>query len=539
MLRRIHKDVHSSGLALRESALPELGVTTREDLLSSTQGHGYNLRRRSTNRIAAQDLSSLERNEKPGHRARASSDLTWYRPVNGNDRREKGRKDSTRALNAKASSKNAVKRKKEDETLNIESEDEQGRNTRFQNPFNTPRELLLRTNLFSGPDNDLGDDHEEISSESSAEGLRQSDDDAVIARLFSIDGSLALRYYNHYTGLKGFEDLNGDLDTYGEESDIGTQVIPKTNHQLKPDFIFTADDYPKIADPKDPARVLRKRDLRTQRLFFFSIVICMNLGALFAAIFAGGTWVFVFILFIKSKDCLSVVVSAIGLLCSSVWRLMVSPKPVTPKWILTLIPAYSESEEQIVKTIFSLRDNDVEPHQQIMCVILDGKHRAVKKHMTRVISSFRRPYVTSKYKLNEFIIDVGFMEDVPVICLEKVKNSGKKDSLIICHDLFNAMRDNAPLYTKLLRKEIWSTILPVLTEGTDFVNFDLVFCTDADSTIHKGAVAALANAIAREKDSIAACGLVLVELEPGYTWSRWNLYQQFQVGVVFQVHVLF
>ncbi|KAM0371880.1 hypothetical protein ACHAPZ_004898 [Fusarium culmorum] len=123
------------------------------------------------------------------------------------------------------------------------------------------------------------------------------------------------------------------------------------------------------------------------------------------------------------------------------------------------------------------------------------------------------------------------MEDVPVIIIEKVKNAGKKDSLVLCHDLFNYPRENSPLYTQLLRKEMWDEILPELTKGEEFNGFDMVFCTDADSTIYKGAVALLANALARDKDAIAACGLVLVELEPGYEWSFWNLYQQFQCTI--------
>lgn len=202
------------------------------------------------------------------------------------------------------------------------------------------------------------------------------------------------------------------------------------------------------------------------------------------------------------------------------------------QWILSLIPAYSESEEQIVKTIFSLRDNGVEPHRQVMVVILDGNPRDVKGHMTRVITSFERPYISFKWKRGVLRIIAGFMEDVPVIVLEKLKNGGKKDSLILCHDLFNYSRDNTPLYTKLLREEMWDVVLPTLLAGEDFTGFNMVFCTDADSTIYKGAIAKLADAIARDKNAIAACGLVLVELEPGYEWSFWNLYQQFQVSLI-------
>ncbi|GAB7356070.1 hypothetical protein MBLNU459_g6686t1 [Dothideomycetes sp. NU459] len=288
--------------------------------------------------------------------------------------------------------------------------------------------------------------------------------------------------------------------------------------------------YPVIADPIDPARRLGRRDLVGQRTVFSSGLVGVNAAlaivAMVAPARAAGVWVLAFILFIKSKDCLSSILGAITVVGGAIYHYFKPLPPVESKWILSLIPAYSESEEQIVKTVFSLRDNGTAPHKQVMCIILDGKERNIKQHM-RITRSFRRQYVTSKFKRNDLVINAGFMDDVPVISFEKVKNAGKKDSLILCHDLFNVMRDNAPLYTKLLRKEIEREVLPALV-GDDFPGFDMVFCTDADSTIHKGAIADLANAIARDPKSIASCGLVLVELEPGAEWSFWNLYQQFQ-----------
>lgn len=288
--------------------------------------------------------------------------------------------------------------------------------------------------------------------------------------------------------------------------------------------------YPVIADPIDPARKLTRNDLIGQRVAFSSGVMCVNVAlvivALLAPARASGIWVLAFILFIKSKDCISALMGLTSIIVAAIYRPFRRLPPIESKWIMSLIPAYSESEEQIVKTVFSLRDNGTAPHKQLMCIVLDGKPRNVKQHM-RITRSFRREYVTSKFTRNELIINAGFMEDVPVICFEKVKNAGKKDSLILCHDLFNVMRDNAPLYTKLLRKEIEEDVLPSLVGG-DFPGFDMVFCTDADSTIHKGAIAGLANAIARDPKCIASCGLVLVELEPGAEWSFWNLYQQFQ-----------
>lgn len=144
------------------------------------------------------------------------------------------------------------------------------------------------------------------------------------------------------------------------------------------------------------------------------------------ALFANeGLVVFCFILFIKSKDFLSVLLSAGGLLARRIYRIFKPLAPVPQQWILTLIPAYSESEEQIVKTIYSLRDNDVEPHRQVMVVLLDGKPRDVRSHMTRFVREFQRPYVSLKHKRGVLKIIAGFMQDVPVIVIEKLKNSGE------------------------------------------------------------------------------------------------------------------
>ncbi|RSM04043.1 hypothetical protein CEP52_007029 [Fusarium oligoseptatum] len=230
--------------------------------------------------------------------------------------------------------------------------------------------------------------------------------------------------------------------------------------------------YPPIEDPVDPARILTPIDLRNQRIIFLGIIVLINICMTITAFFGKKSkLIFVTILFIKSKDFLSAILSPLGMMATAIYQKIRPPKEVEQLWILSLIPAYSESEEQIVKTIYSLRDNGVEPHRQVMVVILDGNPRDVKSHMTRVVSGFERPYVSLKWKKGCLRILAGFMMDVPVIVIEKVKNAGKKDSLILCHDLFNYARDNSPLYTKLLRKEIWENVLPALTEGEKVYRF--------------------------------------------------------------------
>ncbi|KAH8688462.1 ESV-1-84 [Ilyonectria robusta] len=321
-------------------------------------------------------------------------------------------------------------------------------------------------------------------------------------------------------------DLEKGHDNVGVASKPVPEVLPRSWNYG--DTVETCQ-YPTVEEPVNPARVLSHMDLRNQRIIFMALILLLNIVMAVLTIFAKKSKLnLVVVLFIKSKDFLSALISPLGMASQGIYHLFRPLEPVSERWILSLIPAYSESEEQIVKTVYSLRDNGVEPHRQVMVIVLDGNPRDIRSHMTRVVREFERPYISLKFKRGILRITAGFMEDVPVIVIEKLKNAGKKDSLIFCHDLFNYPRMNSPLYTKLLRQEIWQEILPILTEGSDFKGFDMVFCTDADSTIHKGAIARLANALARDKNAIAACGLVLVELEPGYEWSFWNLYQQFQ-----------
>ena len=287
--------------------------------------------------------------------------------------------------------------------------------------------------------------------------------------------------------------------------------------------------HPNSRNVYNPALELRYSHVWNQRLVLFLFVICANAACFTAALLpVAHHWVFAFILFVKAKDCLSSMFTMTMLSFSWIYRQFNKEQPIDPKWILTLIPAYSESEEQIVKTIFSLRDNDVYPHKQVMCLMLDGIPRDIRAKMTHILKTFRRPYLTSKFRKGELLINVGFMEDVPVIVFEKRQNAGKKDSLILCHDLFDWPRRNIPVHTRLLREDFETIHLPLLTKDDNFKGFDMIFCTDADSIVYKGAIARLANALSRDEKAIAVCGVLLAELEEGHEWSIWTLYQLFQ-----------
>ena len=342
-----------------------------------------------------------------------------------------------------------------------------------------------------------------------------------------------LRLHNPEGGYWKDIDIDGVNAAYRRLRIHGNPQTP--NHSRPYSFTRRSSDgnehYPEIPDPEDPARKLSPWQLRCQIFLFYVFVLCVN-GACLAAALANRRhlWVLILIVYIKSKDLLSTIIQIFCLSFQAIYALFHKPKDVPPKWILSLITAYSEAEEQVLKTLTSVRIHSVSPHKQVICLILDGKPKKITEHL-KVIKTFRRPYVTSKFARCELKITAGFVVDTPLIIIEKTENAGKKDSLVLCHDLFNALRDNAPLYTKLLREELSKDVLPLLTKEPGFNGFDLIFATDADSIMHEGAIASLADALGRDKNAIAACGLVLAEMKPGAEWSSWYLYQQFEVSI--------
>ena len=408
----------------------------------------------------------------------------------------------------------------------------------------SPRRLLWGRSTLKSSNDELterpANNHTKSSSEKSGNGSSLPGSKSVsvpgLAKtpIFRPDLGADSRLHDPSRGSGYWEDI--DVDKINEASrGRRRRESPQTPNYSRP-YSFRGSlgnegrPYPEVPEPEDPARKLGPWELRCQRFLFYIFVLSVN-GACLAAALASHRhlWVLVLIVYIKSRDLLSTIAQVICLSFQAVYALFHPPAKVPSKWILSLITAYSETEEQIIKTLDSVRNHSVLPHKQVICIILDGKPKNVQAQFTQVVKSFHRPYVTWKSARNELTITAGFMADTPAIVIEKDDNAGKKDSLVLCHDLFNALRDNAPVYTKLLRHELATTVLPILTGTQDFKSFDMIFATDADSIIHEGAIASLADALGRKKNAIAACGLVLAEMKPGAEWSTWYLYQQFEV----------
>lgn len=152
-----------------------------------------------------------------------------------------------------------------------------------------------------------------------------------------------------------FYDAIGDATQGRRVSLLGDKLKGmREKEQEKKPGVTTIDigttDYPTITDPKDPRKDLSKKSMRSQKLGLMLLIVGLNAGMLFGSIFGGGPaghFVLAFILFTKSKDFLSVMVALFYLPLRMIYRLIKPPPPVKPSWILTFIPAYSESEGEL------------------------------------------------------------------------------------------------------------------------------------------------------------------------------------------------
>lgn len=188
--------------------------------------------------------------------------------------------------------------------------------------------------------------------------------------------------------------------------------------------------------------------------------------------------------------------------------------------ILAFIPTYDESTEQVIKTLDSVLNSKNGTNYILPVIISDGKnsYESLLDHVETV-----KEYMYKSWKLKYVSLKVYFgkRNDKHMIYINKQINLGKKDSIIMIHDLFNYYRTNLSENNIQFRTELQKDILSIY--GID--TFDYIFCTDGDTIIDEYAIACLVDTI-KTNNSTAVCGIVNVDKSNG-VWF-WNNIQNLQ-----------
>jgi chitin synthase len=260
---------------------------------------------------------------------------------------------------------------------------------------------------------------------------------------------------------------------------------------------------------------------------YLSVLFSLNIGlCIISYIFNEYKVAFFVVLAMKSRDIITATVWIISLLLSF---LRCTSRPsirVENKTIVSVIPVYGETVDQVERTLGSIVDNEMGTNKNLLCVICDGKKIDLEKTMT-IVSKETLKYTS--WKMISNTIDILYClyihsdKTSPCVIMKKRANQGKKDTLILSHDIFNYPRDTLSTDGINLRAHIKEQI-DDLYPG--YGSYDYMFCTDADSIITSNSFLDMLETIEIRKAD-ACCGLVVVDFIQS-NWSPWNLFQNFQ-----------
>jgi cellulose synthase/poly-beta-1,6-N-acetylglucosamine synthase-like glycosyltransferase len=191
--------------------------------------------------------------------------------------------------------------------------------------------------------------------------------------------------------------------------------------------------------------------------------------------------------------------------------------------ILAFVPAYKELEFQVRKTMDSLVENKIGQNYMMLCLISDGF-----SDYTNLLDTIlmEKTYYYNYWKNEENIgvkVIYGQYKGTNAIFITKNKNVGKKDSIILCNDLFNYKRENLDPLTASFREELNKDLQDNFNSSN---HFDYIFTTDADTRLESNVLNSLICNM-KERDAIAGCGVVNVEKEmsDSFYWSNLQSFQ--------------
>jgi chitin synthase len=256
---------------------------------------------------------------------------------------------------------------------------------------------------------------------------------------------------------------------------------------------------------------------------FLGVVVLLNIAFVAFVYFVTSYRIVMYlVLFLKSKDIITTTIWLISLFVRNMRRCVrgKDTEPIKNKTIVSVIPAYSETYEQIIRTLDSIVYNEIGDNRNLLFIICDGKENNIQRALDQCIKTDQVQYKTWKLVDNQLTMIYGFYKGTPCVVLKKKLNQGKKDSLILSHDFFNYPRDTCGSIE--VRNHVRTEVLNLF----GLKDFDYMFCTDADSIITKGSFSYMLETLER-RNAHACCGLVVVDFAES-DWSPWNLYQNFQ-----------
>ena len=254
-------------------------------------------------------------------------------------------------------------------------------------------------------------------------------------------------------------------------------------------------------------------------------ILLLNAGLCILVYYTQNLQVILYIIVIlKSKD----IIMSIMFVFNMIYRAITKKYSSLPlleisdenEKIIAFIPTYDESVDQVSKTLDSILNNKRGSNYILPVIISDGKdtYDVLLDNIQMV-----KEYTYQSWKLTNVKLAVAFgvRKDRHVLSITKQINLGKKDSIIMVHDMFNYQRLNVSDSNKQFRSEFLQDVMSVCGVNA----FDYIFCTDGDTIIDEHAISCLIDTT-KKYNSVATCGIVNVDKSQGNYF--WNNIQNFQ-----------
>ena len=248
-----------------------------------------------------------------------------------------------------------------------------------------------------------------------------------------------------------------------------------------------------------------------KKWIYITMILCVNVAGCVFVYYTQNLQIILFvILALKSKDILMSLMFVVNMIYKGIFNRNQSLLPRQESTenidkILAFVPVHKESFEQLCKTVDSLIENKTGSHYVLTCIVSDGvnDYNTIFENVNDIQ---KRAYVSWDGSTVNTTVHYGVRNNKNLMLISKTQNKGKKDSIIMCNDIFNYPRENMPELTKIFRDVISSDIINIF----GISDFDYIFTTDADTTISDNTFVCLIDTI-ETRNAVASCGVVNVD----------------------------
>ena len=254
-------------------------------------------------------------------------------------------------------------------------------------------------------------------------------------------------------------------------------------------------------------------------------VIVLNIGACAFVYYTNNLRVILYIIFILKSKYIIMSIIFVGNMMYKPFKKKsnINSLEISDNFdkILSFIPVYKETNQELTKTVDSIINNQIGQNYLMLCIISDGfsNYSSLLDEVVREKQYYYKSWLLQTISVK---IHYGKRHGKPIIIITKVQHHGKKDSIILCNDLFNYKRNNIDDMTLSMRNEIYNDLFELFNING---NFDYIFRTYATTYIDPNVLIELIDSI-KQRNAVASCGIV--NIDKSINGIFWNNLQNFQ-----------